>query len=86
MNGKQEESTVVCAAMVYLYFEARGRTEQEARSRRVRRVETFTFHFFPPTSVFFLFSYPVPFRASCAVVRKQLFCGLRIQVLPVMPY
>ena len=88
MNGKQEESTVVCAAMVYLYFEARGRTEQEARSRRVRRVETFTFHFSPshPSSFFFLFSYPVPFRASCAVVRKQLFCGLRIQVLPVMPY
>ena len=86
MNGKQEESTVVCAAMVYLYFEARGRTEQEARSRRVRREETFTFHFSPSYPSFFLFSYPVPFRASCAVVRKQLFCGLRIQVLPVMPY
>ena len=56
MNGKQEESTVVCAAMVYLYVEARGRTEQEARSRRVRRVETFTFHFSPSHPSFFFCS------------------------------
>ena len=45
MNGKQEESTVACIAMVYWYFKAKGRTEQEARSRGVRRVETFTSHF-----------------------------------------
>ena len=33
MNGKQEESTVVCVAMVYLYFEARGRTFFCSRSK-----------------------------------------------------
>ena len=53
MNGKQEESTVACVAMVYLYHEARGRTEQEATSRGVRREETFTFHFSPSHSFFF---------------------------------
>ena len=67
MNGKQEESTVVCAAMVYLYFEARGRTEQEARSRRVRRVETFTFHFSPSHPSFFFVLVPGTFpRLVCS--------------------
>ena len=76
VNGKQEESTVACVAMVYWYFKARGRTEQEAGARGVRRVETFTFHFSPSHPSFFLLSCPVPFHASCAVARKELFCRL----------
>ena len=53
VNGKQEESTVACVAMVYWYFKARGRTDQEAGARGVRRVETFTFHFSPSHPSFF---------------------------------
>ena len=55
VNDKQEESTVACVAMVYWYYEARGRTEQEARSRRVRRVGTFIFLFSPSHPSFFFF-------------------------------
>ena len=53
MNGKQEERTVACIVLVSWYFEAKGRTEQEVRSRGVRREETFTFHFSPSHPSFF---------------------------------
>ena len=53
VNGKQEERTVACVAMDYWYFEAKGRTEQEARSRGVSRVGTFIFLFCPSDPSFF---------------------------------
>ena len=67
MNGKQEESTVACVAMAYWYFEARGRTEQEATSRGVRRVGTFTFLFSPSHPFFFFALVPSTFpRLMCS--------------------
>ena len=46
----------VCVAMFYCGDKTRSRTEQEERSRGVRRKETFTFHSSPshPSSLFAL--------------------------------
>ena len=53
-NGKREDNTAACEAMFYWSDKARGRTEQEARSRGITRGETFTFFIFlPPTALFF---------------------------------
>ena len=65
------------------------RQEAELSKKRdqegLREGKRLLFSFFSlPPLFFFLLWYPIPFRASCAVVRKRLFCGLRIRVLPVM--
>ena len=53
-NGKREDNTAACEAMFCWSDKARGRTEQEARSRGVTRGETFTFFIFlPSTALFF---------------------------------
>ena len=59
--------------MVFWYFKAGGRTEQEAGGRGVGRVETFTFHFPPSHPSFFSL---VHSTFPCAVVGKELFCRL----------
>ena len=56
MNRMASVKTIqlpACEAMFYWSDKARGRTEQEARSRGVRRGETFTFHFSPSHHSFF---------------------------------
>ena len=65
------------------------RQEAELSKKRdqegLREGKRLLFSFFSlPPLFFFLLWYPIPFRASCAVVRKRLFCVLRIRVLPVM--
>ena len=77
----REDSSLRNNGLLVLWGKGQNRSKKRDQEG-LGEWERLFFFFLPPTPLFLL-TCPVPFRASCAVVRRQLFCRLRIRVLPV---
>ena len=77
----REDSSLRSNGLLVLWGKGQNRSNKRDQEG-LGEWERLFFFFLPPTPLFLLSS-PVPFRASCAVVRRQLLCRVRIRVLPV---
>ena len=81
----RKDSSLRSNGLLVLWGKGQNRSKKQDQ-KKLGEWERLLFFFHPPTdppTPLFFCSRPVPFRALCAVVRKQLFCRLRIRVLPV---